>query len=650
MPSLQDLKNEVTPVDKKPEKEVVVQADSLDKCLKEGAEKLGVALRDIDYDILQYGKKGVLGIGKKPFEVLVRSTNIGNIEKKGAFPEKEEKETTIVDGEAKITIKKSGIFLKVSPPKDGGNPVKLEDVELLLAQRSIKQYNKGQVKAIVKEARGENVKIGEWRPNPEYDSRAHLEKSADDMKAFVTVTAPILTGRVLEADEILQLLEESGIVFGIKHDNIKRIVEEEVYGVPILVAEGKEPINGKDATIEYKFKTDNSLEYDVDEKTGKVDYNKPKEVISNVVAGQVLAIKTPPTRGQSGRTITNEVIDATDGEDVELLCGDNTMLSENGLEIFAKIAGRAMLETGGKVSVEKTYEVENVDYSVGNIVFLGTVIIRGDVKDGFSVKAAGDIEVRGNVEKAELEADGSITVAKGVLGKGTLDKDGRKMKDGAILKAGDSIYATFIEQAEVYANNDVVVKENISHSKVDAGGRVICNGRRAYIYGGRIRASQEVYSKNLGIDAYTKTVIEAGIDPKSQEKLTQLTQEKTSHEETMMKINVKIQSIKESIKKEGENEDKKKMLDRMKKAKEEFKVTIEEIEQDIADLREWLANLDTKGKVSVKDVAYPGVEINIKDARETYRVKNEHKRVTFIYDNGFIRAVKFQELEGFEEE
>jgi len=653
MPSLKDLKKEVNiPENVKTEREVVVKGDTLDECLKDGADRLGVALREISYDILQYGKKGFLGFGKKSFEVIVRtvSTKIYN-KYDGAFPTDLEEEKPSVDGEAKIMIKKSGIFLKVTPPKEGGNPVKIEDVELMFSQRSIKQYNKAQVRSIVKEALGENIKIGEWRPNPEYDSRAYLEKTPDDMKAFVSITAPILTGRTLEVDEILKLLEEAGIVFGIKHENIAKMIEKEIYGTQILVAEGQPPVNGQDATIEYKFKTDTVLEYDIDEKTGKVDYNKPKEVISNVVAGQVLAIKTPLTKGRSGRTITNIAIDAKDGKDLEIFPGENAMLSDNGLEIFANIAGRALLEKGtNRVCVEQTYEVENVDYSTGNIVFLGTILVKGDVKDGFSVKAAGNIEVRGNVEKAELEADGNIIVAKGVLGKGTLDKDSRNMKDSAILRAGDSIHATFIEQAEVYANNDVIVKENISHSKVDAGGRVICNGRKAYIYGGRIRASQEIYTKNLGIDAYTRTIIEAGIDPKSQEKLSQLTAEKTAHEETLMKINVKIQSMKEQLKKKQLPPDKQKMLERMEKAKEEFTVTIEEIEQDIADLREWLSKLNTKGKVSVKDVAYPGVEIYIKDVREPYRVKDEHKRVTFVYDNGFIRAVKFQELEGIKDD
>ncbi len=652
MPSLKDLKKEVKSPENKTQREIIVKGDTIEECLKEGANRLNADLRDLKYDILQHGKKGFLGIGKKPYEILIRKVSGEYKEtKKGEIPEDIEEETPSIDGECKITIRKSGIFLNVSPPKEGGEPVKFEDVELILAQKSIKQYNKGQVKAIVKEASGENIKIGEWRPNPEYDSRANLEKTPDDMKAFINLSKPILTGRVLEMDEILSLLDEAGIVYGIKHDNIKKMLEKEIYNTPILVAEGKKPIPGKDAEIEYKFKTETSLEYNVDEKTGKVDYNNPKEVISNVVAGQVLAIKTPPTKGTPGRTITNEVIETRNGEDVELLSGENAMISDNGLEIFAKIAGRAVLDkVTNKVSVEKVYEVENVDYETGNIIFLGTVIVKGDVKDGFSVKAAGDIEVRGNVEKAELEADGNIVIAKGVLGKGSLDNEARKMKDGAVLKAGDSIQATFIEQSEVFANNDVRVKENISLSKVDAGGRVICNGRRAYIYGGRIRASQEIYTKNLGIDAYTRTIIEAGIDPKSQEKLSQLLTEKSSHEETLMKINIKIQGMKE-LKKKGElDKEKKKMMERMVKAKEEFTLTIDELEQDIADLREWLSNLDTKGKVSVKDVAYPGVEIYIKDAKDPYRIKDEHKRVTFIYDNGFIRAVKFQEIEGIKEE
>ena len=51
-------------------------------------------------------------------------------------------------------------------------------------------------------------------------------------------------------------------------------------------------------------------------------------------------------------------------------------------------------------------------------MFLGTVFISGNVEDGFSVKASGNIEVKGTVGKSELDAEGDIVVSQGIAGKG----------------------------------------------------------------------------------------------------------------------------------------------------------------------------------------------------------------------------------------
>ena len=47
------------------------------------------------------------------------------------------------------------------------------------------------------------------------------------------------------------MLENSGIVFGIHEDNIKKSLEDGTFDIPILAAEGKHPINGNNARIEF---------------------------------------------------------------------------------------------------------------------------------------------------------------------------------------------------------------------------------------------------------------------------------------------------------------------------------------------------------------------------------------------------------------
>ena len=58
----------------------------------------------------------------------------------------------------------------------------------------------------------------------------------------------------------------------------------------------------------------------------------------------------------------------------------------------------------------------NVGYGTGNIDFTGSVQVRGDVENGFTVKAAGDIFIYGNVDGGFLYADGNITVNGRIIG------------------------------------------------------------------------------------------------------------------------------------------------------------------------------------------------------------------------------------------
>ena len=69
---------------------------------------------------------------------------------------------------------------------------------------------------------------------------------------------------------------------------------------------------------------------------------------------------------------------------------------------------------GRKISVLNVYHVPgNVGYATGNIDFAGSVVIRGDIENGFVVKAEGDVTVGGNVEGGSIYADGNITIRGG---------------------------------------------------------------------------------------------------------------------------------------------------------------------------------------------------------------------------------------------
>src|SRR5690606_32591089 len=106
--------------------------------------------------------------------------------------------------------------------------------------------------------------------------------------------------------------------------------------------------------------------------------------------GQLVATLVPPQAGKGGVGVNNEPLPPIFGKPARFKIGKNVVLNQEGNALYAAIDGLISLTEDGKVNVFPVYEVKgDVDYSVGNIDFVGTVVIRGNVLTGFKVKAAG---------------------------------------------------------------------------------------------------------------------------------------------------------------------------------------------------------------------------------------------------------------------
>jgi uncharacterized protein (DUF342 family) len=110
----------------------------------------------------------------------------------------------------------------------------------------------------------------------------------------------------------------------------------------------------------------------------------------------------------------------------------------------------------------------------------------------YVVKASGNIEVHGSVQKAFLEAEGDIIVRGGIVGR----DEGRWRRRAFHLR---QVYA----QHPVGGREEYHRNEEILHCRADAGKLVYCNGRRAKIVGGVIRAGDEVNARDIGAESYT---------------------------------------------------------------------------------------------------------------------------------------------------
>ncbi len=615
---------------------VEVISYSVEEGLETASRKLNAGISDLEYEILERGSNGFFGIGKKPFRIMVKCTaskvseelqQLTDLTQQMAKGEIDQDK----DGSYKVRITKQGVMVIVTSPKGKGRKISVQEVQNVLYQKQILNPDQTLIKKIVEQAKGEPVKIGDWQPNPEYDGKFSVEVSEDEMKVYLTLIPPRKTGRIVELDDILSELERKGVVFGINNETIKETADEDRYNQPVLIAEGQPAEDGKNASVDYKFKVDKEVQLAEDDK-GRVDFRE-LDLIENVVVGQVLAKKIPSQPGVQGKTVTGRELPAKDGKDSQMIIGKNTKLSENGIELIAEINGQVVYAKG-KINVEPIYEVKgDVSLETGNIVFLGTVIVRGNVEDGFSIKAAGNIEIKGSVGKAQLEAEGDIIIKQGLLG-----------KDEAIIVAGNDVYAKFVEHAkQVEAGRDIVIAEGLMHSFIDAGKRVICNGKRAMIVGGRIRAGEEINAKVIGSQSYTETEIEVGIDPKSRQQLLELSEELRDDKDKSRELSMNLHTLETQKRTLGGklSAEKEEVLLTMLSEKEELTVRMSEIEEQVAEIRSYLASIEEKGKVCVQKEVYPKVRIIVKDA--FLEVKDSFKYVTFIQEAGNIKVLPYEE-------
>ena len=96
-------------------------------------------------------------------------------------------------------------------------------------------------------------------------------------------------------------------------------------------------------------------------------------------------------------------MEAKNGKDIAIPLGKNVKLDSDGLTVLAAVNGQVLL-VNDKITVEPLMELDSVNIKTGNITFLGTVIVKGNVEDGFDVHASGNIEVHGSVGSSKLES------------------------------------------------------------------------------------------------------------------------------------------------------------------------------------------------------------------------------------------------------
>lgn len=446
--------------------------------------------------------------------------------------------------------------------------------------------------------------------------------SPDGLEASITITAPPAGGSPVALIEAQQALAARNVVWGMIPGAVEALVEAaaglaEGDSTTAVVARGVVPQAGQDAIVKIDERLTLPGGTPAMKDDGTVDFFA-LGLVRNVAEGTVLIKKEPPTKGVAGMTVTGAQIPAQDGKEFLFKPAKGARISPDGLSLVAEVAGHAVMARDNTVSVSPIFEIMgDVDTSVGNIDFVGTVVVRGSIHSGFTVRAGQNVEVWGGIEGAVVEAGGDILVRYGIQG----------ASRGRIV-AGGKIQCKFLENADVRCRRDLMVVDGILHSRVRSGGKVQVVGRRGAIMGGQVKASEEISTRYLGTPQATLTEVEVGVAPELRDEYETCRKELVEAQENVRKSQQIVAALRELEAKQPAlfNDQKRQALMRTLRSMYHFQGLIEQYSARKFELEEALLSVNA-GRIRVLDTAYPGVRVLI--GNQHYLVVDDLQFVSF---------------------
>ncbi len=316
-------------------------------------------------------------------------------------------------------------------------------------------------------------------------------------------------------DEIDLLYSEAEVIKYFKHNlinkgiNRKEILRafvelnELIAPTEYIVAMGKWPIHGSDGEIKFHLDMTDKAQYfapEEDDDISSVDY-KASIGTPIVKAGDLICEIVPPTPGIDGYNIYGKIIPANDGKQAKITLGAGFKYDPSMTKVYAESGGRPEFKDN-KLTISSIYEIKgDICFETGNIDFDGHVVVRGSVLDDFSIDAK-SIEVKGYIGNSFIKTEKDLIVYGGING-----KNSESMNSGCI-ECGGNLLVKYLNDSNIEANGDVIVRKEIVNSEVKSFGKV----KAHRIIGGTTTALKGVEVDIVGSEIGTPTIIETGVN------------------------------------------------------------------------------------------------------------------------------------------
>lgn len=455
------------------------------------------------------------------------------------------------------------------------------------------------------------------------DCKYDVSVSAGNKEAFIFITPPSGTGKGVTVDGIEAALKANNVVFGLREDVIKMIADDQKYSQKLCVAVAQLPIDGVSGSITYKY--DKKVEAaPTENERGFVDY-KDLGFIRVVRTGDVIADITLPTEGEPGIDVRGGKIAQYPGKKAQFTLGPNTKITEDEQHVVAAADGRLIFKNNA-FTVETTVIINgDVDASVGNISFIGDVIIKGNVCEGFKVSSNTNITVSGEVNGATLEAGGNITIKQGCV--------------FAKITCHGNVSALFCERSSINCDGNISA-QNYVICNIYCAGELTIKASNGSLIGGKYTILNSLEASNIGSKTYTPTDITLGDNAILADEKTQLEMKIAAAQKKIEDLTMIVNFLNEK-KKELRKlpDDKEEMLATAVRQRVLLNVEIKTNQKRIDEINVYLS---TKQQLWVrcKGYIYPGTRITIND--NVFKADKEYAHsMVSIGADGEITATPF---------
>lgn len=351
----------------------------------------------------------------------------------------------------------------------------LKDFDAIIKQNSrIKLTSFQALRAALEQENSMRIEIGIWLPV------LMLSVSKDGMSASLKIND--------EKDDLIQneeqlnrqiavIANQMGLRCELKKVTVKDVTTEK----KIIIGEGIQPEKGKDAEISY---FESPIKKPVIREDGRADYFD-MNFICEIEKDQWLGEKVPATEGESGVNVFGEIVSSVAGKDANLKYDPNSIYesSEAGHTVLRAKHNGVLDASNGVIQLLQHLTINgDVGVETGNIDFKGSILIKGTVSPGFSVRALGDLSIEGmtGVTGAEFieSLSGDINIRGGVFGNGTM-----------VVRSGKNIYAKHANDVTFEAMEDIYVSNYAMGSKLYAK-NIYLDEHKGKIIGGEAEVTQ----------------------------------------------------------------------------------------------------------------------------------------------------------------